>query len=70
MTAVGLVCGPCGAELSPNAKSYNESAVPSYRAQSCCASTFCRDHPLRKLPGEPHSRQIEWDPPLIIGVSD
>ena len=54
----------------PNAKSYNESAAPSYRAQSCCATTFCRDHPLRKLPGEPHSRQIEWDPSLIIGVSD
>ena len=28
MTAAGLVCGPCGTELSPNAKSYNESAVP------------------------------------------
>jgi hypothetical protein len=28
MTAPGLVCGPCGTELAPNAKSYNESAVP------------------------------------------
>jgi hypothetical protein len=28
MTAPGLVCGPCGTELPPNAKSYNESAVP------------------------------------------
>jgi hypothetical protein len=28
MTAAGLVWGPCGTELSPNAKSYNESAVP------------------------------------------
>jgi aldehyde dehydrogenase (NAD+) len=28
MTAPGLVCGPCGTELSPNAKSYNQSAVP------------------------------------------
>ncbi len=26
MTAPGLVCGPCGTELPPNAKSYNESA--------------------------------------------
>jgi hypothetical protein len=31
MTAPGLVCGPCGTELPPNAESYNESAVPSYR---------------------------------------
>jgi hypothetical protein len=29
MTAAGLVCGPCGTELPANAKSYNESAVPS-----------------------------------------
>ncbi len=29
MTATGLVCGPCGTELPPNAKSCNESAVPS-----------------------------------------
>jgi hypothetical protein len=70
MTAVGLVCGPCGTELSPNAKSYNESAVPSYRAQSCCAINVLSRPPLTELPGEPHSRQIEWDPPLIIGVSD
>jgi hypothetical protein len=28
MTAAGLVCGACGTELPPNAKSYNESAVP------------------------------------------
>ena len=28
MTGLGLVCGPCGTELSPNAQSYNESAVP------------------------------------------
>jgi hypothetical protein len=28
MTVPGLVCGPCGTELPPNAKSYNESAVP------------------------------------------
>ena len=28
MTAPGLVCGPCVTELPPNAKSYNESAVP------------------------------------------
>ena len=27
MTAPGLVCGPCGTEHSPNAKSYNQSAV-------------------------------------------
>ena len=33
MTAPGLVCGPCGTELPPNAKSYNESAVPSYRVR-------------------------------------
>ena len=33
MTATGLVCGPCGTELPPNAKSYNESAVPSYRVR-------------------------------------
>ena len=33
MTAPDLVCGPCGTELPPNAKSYNESAVPSYRAR-------------------------------------
>jgi hypothetical protein len=31
MTGLGLVCGPCGTELPPNAKFYNESAVPSYR---------------------------------------
>jgi hypothetical protein len=31
MTAPGLVWGPCGTELPPNAKSYNQSAVPSYR---------------------------------------
>jgi hypothetical protein len=30
---LGLVCGPCGTELSPNAKSYNQSAVPSYRVR-------------------------------------
>ena len=28
VTAPGLVCGPCGTELPPNAKSYNQSAVP------------------------------------------
>ena len=28
MTAPGLACGPCGTELPPNTKSYNESAVP------------------------------------------
>ena len=28
MTVAGLVCGPCGTELPPNNKSYNESAVP------------------------------------------
>jgi hypothetical protein len=28
MTPPGLVGGPCGTELPPNAKSYNESAVP------------------------------------------
>jgi hypothetical protein len=28
VTAAGLVCGPCGTEFLPNAKSYNESAVP------------------------------------------
>jgi hypothetical protein len=28
MTAAGLVCGPCGTEFLPNAKSYNQSAVP------------------------------------------
>jgi hypothetical protein len=33
MTAAGLVCGPCGTELPPNAKSYNESAVPSDRVR-------------------------------------
>jgi len=33
MTAAGLVCGPCGTELPPSAKSYNESAVPSYRVR-------------------------------------
>jgi hypothetical protein len=33
MTAVGLVCGPCGTEFLPNAKSYNQSAVPSYRVR-------------------------------------
>ena len=32
-TAPGLVCGPCGTELPPNAKSYNQSAVPSYRVR-------------------------------------
>jgi hypothetical protein len=30
MTAPYLVCGLCGTELPSNAKSYNESAVPSY----------------------------------------
>ena len=33
ITALGLVCGPCGTELPPNAKSYNESAVPSSRVR-------------------------------------
>jgi hypothetical protein len=33
ITVVGLVCGQCGIELLPNAKSYNESAVPSYRVR-------------------------------------
>jgi hypothetical protein len=33
MTAAGLVCGPCGTELPPNAKSCNESAVQSYRVR-------------------------------------
>jgi fructoselysine-6-P-deglycase FrlB-like protein len=33
ITAPGLVCGPCGTELPPNAKSCNESAVPSYRVR-------------------------------------
>src|SRR5271166_1164617 len=33
MTAPGLVCGQYGTELPPNAKSYNESAVPSYRVR-------------------------------------
>jgi hypothetical protein len=31
MTAPDLVCGQCGTELPPNAKSYNENGVPSYR---------------------------------------
>jgi len=34
MTAPGLVCGPCGTELPPNAKSYNESAVPKLPGSS------------------------------------
>ncbi len=34
MTAPGLVCGPCGTELPPNAKSYNESAVPELPGQA------------------------------------
>jgi hypothetical protein len=33
MTAPGLVCGPRGTELPPNAKSYNESAVSSCRVR-------------------------------------
>jgi hypothetical protein len=33
ITAPGLVCGPCGTELPPNAKSYNQSAVPSYQVR-------------------------------------
>jgi hypothetical protein len=39
MTAPGLVCGPCGTELPPNAKSYNESAVPKLPA---CRRTLQR----------------------------
>ena len=50
MTARGLVCGPCGTELPPNAKSYNESAVPELPgpvdrlvAAPCSGATgFCR----------------------------
>jgi hypothetical protein len=33
MTAAGVLCGAYATELSPNAKSYNESAVPSYRVR-------------------------------------
>jgi hypothetical protein len=33
MTAPGLVCGSCGTELASNAKSYNQSAVPSCRVR-------------------------------------
>jgi hypothetical protein len=33
MTAAGLVCGPCGTEFLLNAKSYNQSAVPSYQVR-------------------------------------
>jgi hypothetical protein len=39
MTAPGLVCGPCGTEPPPNAKSYNESAVPKLPA---CRRTLQR----------------------------
>ena len=46
MTATGLVCGPCGTELPPNAKSYNESAVPSYRVRW----TDSPPHPAAALP--------------------
>jgi hypothetical protein len=34
MTAPGLVCGPCGTQLPPNAKSYNESAVPGWNGNA------------------------------------
>jgi hypothetical protein len=37
MTTPGLVCGPCGTELPPNAKSYNESAVPELPGQAGAA---------------------------------
>ena len=52
MTAPGLVCGPCGTELPPNAKSYNESAVPELPGpvERLVAST-CR--PLAEVPLTP-----------------
>ena len=49
MTGPGLVCEPCGTEPPPNAKSYNESAVPELPgpvdrlvAASCNGSTGFR----------------------------
>jgi hypothetical protein len=33
MTVAGLLCGAYATELAPNAKSYNESAVSSYRVR-------------------------------------
>jgi hypothetical protein len=35
MTTSGLVCGPGGTELPPNAKSYNESAVSELPGPGC-----------------------------------
>jgi hypothetical protein len=50
MTAAGLVCGPCGTEFLPNAKSYNQSAVPSYQvgwSGDAGRSPLVRHEPLR-----------------------
>jgi hypothetical protein len=46
ITAAALVCWACGTELTPNAKSYNESAVPSYRVRW----TGLSPHPAAALP--------------------
>jgi hypothetical protein len=66
ITAAGLVCGPCGTELPRNAKSYSESAVPSYRVLyriSCyrAAATLserrCRQARARIIELTPRGRQ-------------
>jgi DNA-binding beta-propeller fold protein YncE len=51
INATGVVCGPCGTELPPNAKSYNESAVPSYRVKLPAGSNTSVELPFSGLLG-------------------